>query len=396
MAKLKGLFKTEKNKVVQEKTKVTLINYHERGFIQAKNTFGKIPALKLNLYRVYRDYRQILKDDEAKQNSLKEPIKIKLGELNTKNITLNEEKEDIENNKIPNFKKKIEEIQIENDTIKKNPQDYIGEKVEKASFYIGAFILSCLTIYLYIFYSSASYSGFFRIFEPGISLKEAMLAPNAFVKAWNDGIGEFAFILFMPFVFIALGYLIHKFSESKKVINYFKIALLLIVTFVFDGFLAFKISEGLESVNQTLLSTEYTVNNAFQDVNFWVVIFSGFVAYVVWGLVFDFVMIAYHKLDKVSVLIKINNEKINRREQDIEELKSNIDKIKQEVSNNNVLITNCETKLDSFIFDPEEFGTIHSQFMTGWIQYMAATHLGDDLIEEAESISTIFLTNNNK
>ncbi len=392
MELVKKLFVTKKEpaKDIKQKT-IEKINYSDYGFLQAKHSFGKIPALKINLHRIYQDYKQELKENSALQQKLKEPVKLKFEELQVKKENYEKRCKHIAETKIPGIKTEIDKLNNEIDDIKHNPQEYIGEKAEKVAFYIGSFILFFLTVYLYIFYSSASYSAFFRVFSPEIGLTEAMLAPNAYSSALSDGFGEFAFIILMPFVFIALGYLIHKFTEKKLLVNYIKVLFLLMVTFIFDGFLAYKISEGLQSVNQTLETEDYTVLKAFQDVNFWVVIFAGFVAYIVWGLVFSFVMNSYKKLDKVATLVKIRHDKIKRKEQTIDKLNDEIDKTELIIRDIDPEIKNQESQLNSFVFNTEEFGRIHYQFMTGWIQYMSANHIGDTEIKEAENIATQFL-----
>ena len=78
-----------------------------------------------------------------------------------------------------------------------------------------------------------------------------VLDPKAFDKAWADGTLEGAFVSFIPFVFLGLGYLIHMFSENKSIGNYFKIGLLFLITFFFDAILAYQIEEKLYDLNKT-------------------------------------------------------------------------------------------------------------------------------------------------
>lgn len=70
-----------------------------------------------------------------------------------------------------------------------------------------------------------------------------VLDSKAFEKAWQDGSLEGAFVTFIPFVFLGLGYLIHMFGEVKSRENYFKIGLLFTITFIFDAILAYQIEE---------------------------------------------------------------------------------------------------------------------------------------------------------
>jgi hypothetical protein len=174
----------------------------------------------------------------------------------------------------------------------------------------------------------------------------------------------------MPFVFLALGYLIHKFISKKSPVSYLKVFMLLSVTFLFDGFLAFKITEGIESVNQTLLSEKFTVLKALKEVNFWVVIFAGFVTYIVWGLVFDFVMETKQNFDQIGILMKRDKEKINDLEERICEAGRMNDRYQKQIDKYNLEIAENDHLLKYPEFPLILLERVHHEFMTGWNDYM--------------------------
>ncbi len=72
--------------------------------------------------------------------------------------------------------------------------------------------------------------------------------------------------------------------------NYFKIGMLFIVTFLFDAILAYLIEEKLYDLNKSLTDPPFSVSYALESPGFWVIIFAGFISYIIWGLVFDFIM----------------------------------------------------------------------------------------------------------
>ncbi|MCD4680864.1 MAG: hypothetical protein K8S00_10805, partial [Bacteroidales bacterium] len=353
------------------------------GYKKAKDMAGQPDPLNHHLPSLYKEHKKCLINDHNEQEKKKLPYREKVKKLSSRVAALEKIIENNINEVIPAIQKQINSIREDIADIRKNPEKYLDKKVEKTSFYIGVFILFFLSLYLFVFYSSASYSGFFRVFEPGVNLREAMLDANTFYNAWNDGPGEFMFILLMPFVFFAMGYLIHKFTETHNVTNYLKIILLLALTFVFDGFLAYKIAEGLYSVNQTLNSEEYTVYKAFNEVNFWVVIFAGFVAYIVWGLVFDFVIKAYQKLDKLATLTKVKNETILEKEQLVEKVYKNIHSKQQLIDNCRIKIADNERLINNYIIDFDNIVHVHHQFMTGYIKGMIELNKSRELINEA-------------
>ena len=363
------------------------VNYEDMGHEKSKNSFGKFIALENNLKALYEEFKQKAKNDIQRQNLIKTPFKKNIEKLNRQNSVLEgiikKEKEE----RIPSLQNKIELLKDNLADIKSNPQSYLSERIDKAGQYIGITILLFLTLYLFIFYSSASYSGFFRNFEPGVNLREAMLDPKAFINAFYDGIGELLFILTMPFIFLSLGYLIHKFNEKKSISNYLKVTLILIVAVVFEGVLAYKITEGIYSVNIIMNSPEFTIIKALKEINFWVVIFAGFVTYIVWGILFDFVIKAHRNSDQIGTLIRINNEKINDTEDKILQIQKNIDNCHGKINKHNLEKAKYEDWMEIPLIETDDLNRIHYQFMTGWKNHQLELKMSDDYIRVTDNIS---------
>lgn len=56
----------------------------------------------------------------------------------------------------------------------------------------------------------------------------------------------------------------------------------------------------------------FSISYALQSPSFWVIIFAGFVSYIIWGLVFDFVMKEHADRDEIRLFIiskKCRNKK---------------------------------------------------------------------------------------
>jgi hypothetical protein len=161
-------------------------NYRDKGYECASRGLGKVSVLADNLEACYREF--IENFDKETQPEIDKIIRIK-----NANAILQRKIEETQkiidqtnSERIPLFNKKKDEFKEEILDIRSNPQKYECEKTEKTSYIIGTIILIFLTCYLIVFYSSASYSGFFRMFEPGVNLREAMLDPNTYLKALND------------------------------------------------------------------------------------------------------------------------------------------------------------------------------------------------------------------
>lgn len=337
---------------------------------------GKTEGLKICLEAVYEQHMAEMRRNENKQEELRKPFKVNLQELLGIGEGLKSQINMYETELIPAKKTKIEELKKEIIDIKKNPEHYTGVHVGTAGFYIGVFILALLSIYLFIFYSSASYSAFFKEFKSDdIVITKAIFDANAIGSALKDGITELIFILTIPFVFIGLGYLIHKFQEAKGFIKYAKIAGLLIITFIFDSIIAYEITEKIYNIKRENDLTgdlpDFSLSLAFTGVSFWLVIFAGFVVYLIWGFVFDFVMEAHSKLDIVKVNIKIKREQITALEQELDRYQNIITELKIASEKNNGEIKKVRHIIEGTIIHPKAVKEALSQFMVGWYGWLS-------------------------
>ncbi len=351
--------------------------YKEWGYLKASNQGGHLLAFKgcLNLVKKHflhkqgSDESKIQKDiANAKAEVEKIDIDIQRKESVIKSFEtqMNDRKE-----KIGSLKKEIINIQ-------ENPSSISTDKISKVGFYIGLGILLFLTIYLFIFYSSASYSGFFKDFTDGLNsgVASAIFDPQAIIKAYNAGVTEVILILTIPFIFLGLGYLIHKFQEGKGFAKFIKIATMILVTFAFDGLLAYKIEKGLyeiERINDpTGMIPPHKLSMAFESENFWLVIFAGFIVYIIWGFIFDFVMESYDKLDVIKQAInsrkkeiRVNEDEITRTKEEINIAENNISDLKLEKAEQDKIIRGDTTLIDWSGFERE----LHN-FTEGWTHWM--------------------------
>ena len=166
--KIPGLFSQKAEPLIEtnpETEQPEKISYRRFGFIQAGTMHGKTEGLKICLDAVYQQHMAEMRRDEKKQEELRKPFKVTLQELLGTNESLKSQMVMYEKEIIPSKKTRIEDLKKEIIDVRKNPEHYTGVHVGKAGFYIGAFILILLSIYLFIFYSSASYSAFFKEFK---------------------------------------------------------------------------------------------------------------------------------------------------------------------------------------------------------------------------------------
>ncbi|MDC6363999.1 MULTISPECIES: hypothetical protein [Flavobacteriaceae] len=348
-------------------------DYSHEGYETSKSCQGSEHTLKISLETIYQKFENDCKIDLANQERLKQPYTTELKGKTTALLNKTEEKETLEN-EAGEYEEQIEKLRQDTINVRRNPLDY-GLDVDKrstAKFWIGLLFLLPLTAYILIFYISTSYSAFFRTFDPSTSLFTGIFYPKALSKAYEDGLLELGFVLFIPFVFFALGYLIHMFQSKKGYVNILKIVALFIITFLFDSILAYLIEEKLYNLNKTFDSPDFNIPIAFQSVGFWLIIFAGFVSYIVWGLVFDFVMKEHTDRDKIQCFIKDLHEEIQNKEKSILKLKGGIKVLQNEISDLDKRIAELQNIIDGFILPIRNYKLLSAQYLQGWQKYVDA------------------------
>jgi len=348
--------------------------YKKYGFLQSKNHGANPISLEMELNKIFETFKDKLRKDEIEQERLKVPLRAKIETLKIDMDRFKAKIDEIKNNTIPAFLKHIQSLKDEIGGIRRNPSFYQKEKPNKISFLFGTIIGILLTVYLWIFYTSASYSAFFRKFEADdINVANSIFDAAALSKAYRDGIPSFVLVVSMPFIFLGLGYLIHKINEQKSNWKYLQLFGLIMVTLVFDYIIAYEIVQKvyeLKSAASLESLPDYTFSNAIHDMNFWLIIFAGFVTYLIWGFLFDKLMAEYEKFDVVKVQIKIRQNEIKEIEKELKTHQDKIDELNAKIVEIEKEIKVAEEDLGATFFKPKEFEHIVYQFSSGWLQFV--------------------------
>jgi len=341
--------------------------YHQDGHESSKSCQGRPENLKTNLEAIYFKFENKCKIEEHEQVQLKQPyiteLKGKKTTILNKNDELSREKE-----RVDESENKIEKLQKEIIGVRRTPSDY-GIPVDQRSttkFWVGFVLLAFLSVYVFIFYISTSFSAFFRTFDPSTELFGGMFYPKALSEAYEAGALELGFILFIPFVFFGLGYLIHMFQHKKSIANIFKVIMLFIVTFLFDALLAYLIDEKLYNLNKTFEDPEFSMSVAFQSPSFWVIIFAGFVSYIIWGLVFDFVMKEHADRDKVASYVQSIEDDIKNVQNKLSSQKAVVLNLEQLIDDLKIRCVELENIIDGFILPIRNYKALSSEYLQGW------------------------------
>lgn len=157
------------------------------------------------------------------------------------------------------------------------------------------FLLLC---YLWIFYSTATYSAFFKDADSlSSNIVSVFLDPTAMSSAWAQGWGVGLFITLFPFIFVALGYI--TFTKENSVDNsdteqnrgFFtnitkrmQVIGILCGAFVYDVLIAYIIAENVYKQTIELgREQQFNLHICLRDPHFWLIIGGGFIVYLIFG-----------------------------------------------------------------------------------------------------------------
>ncbi|MDT0641641.1 ABC transporter permease [Zunongwangia sp. F363] len=372
------------------------ITYYQSGFASSSKASGKPIVLQACFQNLFSSFEDQCRRQLAEQEKLKQPYREEQEKLRTELKKL-ETGLGIFEKKEADVVESIETVKKEIVDVKHNPGNYgvDADKRPKAQFYIGLFVLLPITLYLLVFYVSASYSAFFKEFTDDM-LSAAIFDKDAFNNAFNDSWLEGLLVITIPFVFMGLGYVIHMMQKGKGFMNFLKLGGLLLITFLFDALLAYQIEKKIYDFNKTLNSPPYDLQIALTEAEFWMIIFAGFVVYIIWGLVFDFIMKEYENIDKIKVFIKNKKEEIINLKNTKATIDEKIEGFRHQMTEVNGKISEIQAKINGFIFPIKEYLLYHSQYKEGWFQAINTeialpTKQKNELLEECERISTEYL-----
>lgn len=312
------------------------VTYTQYGFRSAQKSQSNHEAVEGYLNLVYDKFLEEQKLDEQGLKSRISKLKAEVQQDKTRKNDANAEISSYKRHK-EDKEKDIEELEIEKIEIKNGD----GELGDTSSFTIGAFITLLLTLYLFVFYSSSGYSAFYGI-KPG-SL--GFINPNVFADAQNKGGGVIALIILFPVIFLGLGFLIHNSLETNKMLSsqgkpksFSLIASLLLITLIADIFIGYKISQGLHTneFNAGLTNDTWKFRMIFEDINFYLVLVLGFVVYVIWGFLLNYVLShSYLKTEseKVKLMLENISRKIAEKRKELTDIISKVHKLESDITN---------------------------------------------------------------
>lgn len=383
------IFSNSANEVDEVQIRAT---YYQTGFGAAKQAQGQPLNFKACLESVYASFEDQCRKLKIEQDKLKQPYleERQRQESELKNC---ETAISINRDKIKSTEESINQIKQDIEDVKSNPDRFgiTDTKQPHALFYIGLLLLIPITIYLFVFYISATYSAFFKIFADD-ELSSAIFDAQAFTKAMKEGTLEGILVVTIPTVFLGLGYIIHMVQKEKGIKNIIRVVALIIMTFLFDGLLAYQIEKKIYEFNKTLDSAPFNLKIALGEAEFWMIIFAGFVVYIIWGLVFDLVMKEFENIDKIKGFIRSKKQELYSLQEIKAKIMTDSVEIQQKTSQIRGKIEELQCKIDGFILNIRQYLLYHSQYKEGWFQAISKElnfhpDIKEKLIQQCEDVA---------
>lgn len=368
--------------------------YNQYGFRVAGLSEGNPHTLVPCLQSVSWGIRKEQEADTVLQQELQKKLSAKKVEFETERTNKEEE--------LKACKEKQKEIVADIQVQKNKLADLEDSRYKRnrdawITLIITTVLLVPFTVYFFIFYSSVAYSAFFKEFDISsldsggdFKLSQAIFDAAAIPNAWNDGWGELLFILFMPIIFLAFGFVLNRWEREQGWLKYIKIPLLISIAFVFDSLLSFEICEKIYNLNSMMSLEsvpEYSIPLALHDPRFWVIIFLGFISYLIWGFVFSYFVKAWENLDLNQIRKKEIEGKITKLQNDLNAEISNGTNLKSQISTIGSKILEIDTQMSvGTRYDLAKIRLELNNFFAGWQQYLAGIHKTEMEKQEATNL----------
>ena len=258
------------------------------------------------------------------------------------------------------------------------------ETFSPLKFSLNLFILIMLSVYLFFFYVSAAFKALYVDFQ-GIAERISQGEGTGSIMPGARELAEalqYNYLLFVvPFVFYAFGWAFHILLELKHRAKLVFLSMLIAVTFAVDFLLAMIISNNTESA-KSLMGLQTTPWS--QSPTFYIILFLGFLVYIIWSILFDSLLREWDKRQIVDNLKKIlrhlhSEVKILKsRLIDVAYLKNKIADYREDAST--LMYGNLKKYID--------------QFSSGWIAYLAPANM-KEVKEKCLTIKKDFEVKNN-
>jgi hypothetical protein len=375
---------------MSDPTKYQRIVLREHGYLTAGKTGGDAAAFLAELNSVLQGkiidhtLNELLSDEE-RQKIQNEVVDLE-NEINVLNERISNFNDIIINKK--EYKGQIIN-EIDDINLGKPVNDKTNETFSWMKLSINLFFLIPLSIYLFLFYVATIYKVFYfdavQIAESSTGTISALPAPGEMSEALSYNY----LLLFAPFLFFGFGYAVHVLLENKSRLKYVYVSLVLLVTFVLDFLMAYKIHKNTSDA-EIMISDSQPIP-LFDDSNFYIILFMGFVVYIIWSILLNASINEWKKRDVIGK----RKEMIEKINQSIEEEEINIGKIKAEIKLKEGKIRRLNEVLNGIKIPVDKLKYCLSELNAGWLSFLTGNPSLKNVIINCEETYNNFLIENN-
>ena len=316
----------------------------------------------------FLDYLNLIKEgeliDESSSRALSEAEKSSLRndqEVERKRVTELESEKRKSLSEIDSREKTITRLKQEIEDIKLGRSVEGSDKFSMLKFLINTFLLITLSVYLFLFYVAVIYRSFFSQDVQS----ESFEGINIGLPAWEyivHALTTNALIAFAPVIFFSFGYALHVLLDSKGRQKYIYATLIILVTFALDFLLALK---GHQQENTFKIMIGEPIESWTTSSIFYIILFMGFVVYIVWSILLHSLISEWHKRD---VLGK-RYDWIKELTKEIDEQRVKIIGLEGEITTSNQKIDDIQNKIDAVYISVSEIKQSLLQFKLGWQKF---------------------------
>ncbi len=278
-----------------------MLDYYQKGFASAQESNCSATALPNYLNTIFADLNDNTQLRETEVDQFDKVLKAELSLRQQEQLKL-DKKIQLVNTKIEAKTDLLEKLEFESDSNHYATNDQSNSFIW---FAMGAIILVLLTLFLVLFYASAGYSVLFG----NQTVMNSVFNPDAIKSALSKGGSAMGFTFLFPIIFIATGFALSILLSKRKQVNDANkhkaqraILLIFLLVFLMDAMIAYKITQNIY-INQYesgFYDTPWSATFLMYDVNFYLVIFMGFVVYILWGVLLNFVLSHPYTKKKVN------------------------------------------------------------------------------------------------
>lgn len=380
-----------------------VVDLGEFAFEQASVNQGALPAYRALLEKIHSgnllDERNKVK---ARTEGEKQRLQARIDQCEQEIKELQSEKADIHRVKdndpgrIQRCEQVIAETEQSIDTFLNDTSRAKALETFRWSRFLPPFlILLFLTVYLFSFYTGVAYNALNGI-DVGRLLDGDKLALGILptTRELGQALGENWLLVFVPVILIGVGMVLHTFLEKENLIH--KIAGAagtVLLTFLFDGIIAYKIHGAIMSGFQLMLEgpeLDAALIPWYRSVDFWLVIFLGFIVSMVWSVLFHVALTEWEKRH----LLKNWQRIIDRQKAKIHALRDRSSELQREIEKRQTQKEQLERERDRKILSSEQLQENIQIAQEAWITYLGGKYRADDKKREAKMGEVITLTQN--